>query len=279
LGEIMRAFHLFHFVSCQELLRDHEEALRHLCIDGEGGRVLVDSVRDNITLIAKDLRARLGEAEFEAAIKRLDGPFARDVVPNISVREMHVQLKVLREAIDGDLNDRWFAVVSKAKGSLVFTDHSNDWELVEQRFISAKDDVEEAQFCYALERNTATVFHCMRVAEIGLRSLARRMGVKLPKRGRLEWAEWQTVLREMDKIADAIAITKKAGPAKDAIMEFYRGALGQFYGFKDEYRNHVMHTRGSYDEHRAASVLLQVRDFMTKLAKHIDEKGRIIHEQ
>lgn len=116
----------------------------------------------------------------------------------------------------------------------------------------------------------------MRVAEAGLRALARRMKVKLPKRGRLEWAEWQTVLREMQKIADNIAGTRKAGPAKDELLEFYRGSLGHFYGFKDEYRNHVMHARGQYDEHRAASVLLQVREFMLGLAKRIDGQGRVI---
>jgi hypothetical protein len=50
--------------------------------------------------------------------------------------------------------------------------------------------------------------------------------------------------------------------------------MGQFMGFKDEFRNQVMHVRRSYDEYEAGSALTRVRDFMAKLASKIDEKGK-----
>ena len=79
----------------------------------------------------------------------------------------------------------------------------------------------------------------------------------------------------MDEKTKDIAQKMKAGPAKDGLLEFYRGSLGQFYAFKDEYRNHVMHARSEpYDEFEAASVLTHLKDFMNKLAARINEKGR-----
>ncbi len=149
------------------------------------------------------------------------------------------------------------------------------WLRIWKLFPSAKYDCEEAVYCYALDRNTACVFHSMRAVEIGLRGLARRMNVKLPKGKRLEWAEWQTVLHEMSRATEVIANTK-AGPKRDALLEVYRGALGQFYGFKDEFRNQVMHVRKHYDDKQASRALDRTRDFMYTLSKQTDEKGRIV---
>jgi hypothetical protein len=73
---------------------------------------------------------------------------------------------------------------------------------------------------------------------------------------------------------DLVLRTAKAGPGKDEVLEFYNGAIGQFYGFKDEFRNQVMHVRQTYDEFEAERALTRVRDFMDKLAGKIDQNGR-----
>jgi hypothetical protein len=111
----------------------------------------------------------------------------------------------------------------------------------------------------------------MRTAECGLRALPRERRVRVPKRP-LEWATWQDILNQIKKSVDSIA-GRRAGPAKDAALEFYRGTLGEFEAFKDTYRNNVMHTRRTYDEHQAASVLVHVREFMARLAAKIDERS------
>ena len=90
-------------------------------------------------------------------------------------------------------------------------------------------------YCYVLERNTACVFHSMRVAEVGLRAFARRVKVQMPKGKKIEWAQWQEVLREIRKKIDLMGQSAKPGPVKDDLMDFYNGAYGQFMGFKDEF--------------------------------------------
>ena len=50
---------------------------------------------------------------------------------------------------------------------------------VKDHFPSATFDIKEAGNCYALSRNTACVFHLMRVLEIGLTVLGAVFGVSL----------------------------------------------------------------------------------------------------
>ena len=104
----------------------------------------------------------------------------------------------------------------------------------------------------------------MRVAEIGLRALARERRMTI-RRKPLEWANWQDILREL-RVKIAKIAQRRAGPSRDAALEFYRGALGEFEAFKDAYRNNVMRVRVTYDEHQALSVMNHVREFMTCLS-------------
>src|SRR6266576_6774055 len=71
-----------------------------------------------------------------------------------------------------------------------------------------------------------------------------------------------------------MAGTRHAGREKDELLEFYRGAIGEFQGFKDAYRNFIMHMRerGDYDEDEARSLITRVAHFMTRLGNKIDEQ-------
>lgn len=185
-------------------------------------------------------------------------------------------------SIDTRRNDLLSDLIGEAHGLKTFGEHEKPnqvWPRIFEQFPSAKDECGEAVYCYALERNTACVFHSMRVAELGLRALARRLKVRLPKGKPLEWGEWSQLIKAMQGKTDHVATHKKPGRAKDEVLDFYHGCIGQFLGFKDEFRNQVMHVRKAYDSGQAESALTRVRDFMAKLASRIDEKGRVVREQ
>lgn len=218
-----------------------------------------------------------------ACIKNRTNPNIRGAYGPITWGVLNQELGVLWDALEPEMSLRRFAHVAELKA--IHVDEmlererdkerlKNPWATVWKRFPSAKEDIEEAVYCYALDRDTACVFHLMRVAEYGLRALARRMKVTLPKRKPLEWGEWHEILREMSDVAGAVASSMKPGRQKDQLMSFYRGGIAQFYGFKDEFRNQVSHARTTYNEHQAANVLSRVREFMQKLAGKIDERGR-----
>jgi len=229
-------------------------------------------------------REQCKHIELDAAVDRIDGPmnlfFTAYGTP--TWEGVQTEIDVLWAAMIPELKRRRFAYIAHQKAKIIAkmeNGKENPWKNVWRRFPSAKQEIKEGIYSYALELNTASIFHLMRAAEIGLRALARRMKVKLPKGKRLEWAQWQEMLRGMNTVCDDIFTKMKAGSAKDELLEFYRGTLGQFYGFKDEFRNHVMHSRKSYDEIKAGSVLGHMLDFMNKLADRIDEKGRKVKRE
>jgi hypothetical protein len=73
----------------------------------------------------------------------------------------------------------------------------------------------------------------MRVAEHGLRALARERRIKIKNRP-IEWATWQDIIKELKKAHEAIG-QGRAGPKKDADLAFYSGVIADLDAFKDEF--------------------------------------------
>ena len=87
-------------------------------------------------------------------------------------------------------------------------------------------------------------------------------------------ADWQNILEQTESKARSATTGMPRGPKKDAMQAFYSGATAQVHGFKDTYRNVLMHVRRSYDELDALRAINQVRDFMNGLSAKIGEKTR-----
>jgi len=197
--------------------------------------------------------------------------FRRRLTANIlSLHDFFSEVRALRETFEQNLNFKYFYRYPQAKALLLLR-CDPDWDAVTKAFPDCKDDVKGAVDCYALEQNTASVFHSMRVAEHGLRALAKERKIRLPKDKPMEWGTWQDIIRELDDEIKVIA-GKKAGKAKDAALEFYSGARADLNGFKDEYRNLVMHVRARYDELQALRALRKVQEFMQRLSVKIDHR-------
>ena len=192
--------------------------------------------------------------------------------PRFSYGALAVELKPLLEQMEADLRKEYFYHYPRERAILLLR-ILGDWAAALQAFPSAENEITEGVDCYALNHHTASVFHMMRVAEIGMRALARERQVSFPKHP-LEWADWQNILDETEKKARAATVGMPRGPKKDAMQAFYNGAIGQLHGFKDTYRNVVMHVRRSYNELDALRAINQVRDFMNGLSAKIGEKTR-----
>jgi hypothetical protein len=127
--------------------------------------------------------------------------------------------------------------------------------------------------CFALGHYNASVFYAMRIAEIGLRALARERNVRFPDKP-IEWAEWQHLIEQIFSKGRAAAQALPTGQKRDAARDFYSGAVHHFEGFKDKYRNAIMHGRRNYDELDALRAINQVEEFMNGLSVKIGEKKR-----
>ena len=132
--------------------------------------------------------------------------------------ELDARARGLRDAIVTEFKDYLAYLYPRDKGK-TFNGWRKEWEKALTAFPDVQRDAFCATDCYALGHDVASVFHSMRVAEIGLRALATERRIKLPKGKPVEWATWQEIIRELDKEIAAIG-KKPAGKTKDAALEF-----------------------------------------------------------
>jgi hypothetical protein len=217
--------------------------------------------------------------QIEPLLKALHMPSAAGLVANT--------LKKIKsgEISWSEANGRWDSIRTVAREELgkVFVGfipphRSKYWRIekpfgdpVYDNFPSARADATSAGDCLAVEQYEASVFHAMRVAEKGLRVLARERGIRKLRNAAIEWADWQTIVSALEDAAKQIKDTWTKGEKKDRATEFYRGAIGEIYAFKDEYRNYVMHARHSHDFPKAVVAHNRVCEFMQRLAVYLSE--------
>lgn len=132
-------------------------------------------------------------------------------------------------------------------------------EAVATKFPSASLDIEEVGKCLAFERWTAAVFHAMRVLQIGLNAMAKKLGIEYKD------TNWNTIIDQIE--AEIKKISKaSSGSAWKEKEQFYSEAATQFRYFKNAWRNHIVHGRQSYDEKRTRAIFEHVKQFMTHIS-------------
>jgi len=138
---------------------------------------------------------------------------------------------------------------------------------VAKKFPSASVDIEEAGKCLALDRGTATVFHLMRVMEVGLRALAKTLNDPRldPKRN----PTWSTILQKGDEEVQK-PIAQRA-PEWAAHDHFFSEAQANLRVVQFAWRNPTMHVEINYDPEKASDVMQAVKAFMRHLASVLSE--------
>ncbi|MGO8808971.1 MAG: hypothetical protein ACLQJF_05875 [Candidatus Sulfotelmatobacter sp.] len=194
----------------------------------------------------------------------------------IDYSSLEPELRNARESILANLHERRFAAISPEYGDYVNNEDLCGQE-VKSAFKSAIPDIREAGNCIAIESGTAAVFHLMRAVERGLRALCRDLGIRgVPRKKKyvpIEYAVWETMFQQLHGKVDKKIDALPAGPKKQKLQEFYYPLLQDLRGFKDAFRNHVMHDRKIYSAKAADDLLDYVRRFMSLLATKISERG------
>jgi len=137
--------------------------------------------------------------------------------------------------------------------------------LVAGKFKSAKHDISEAGLCFACERYTATVMHCMRVLEFGLDALGAELAVN---RGHSGWGrDLGNFISKWDQIVKA----SKPGSLLGWKRELIPRILSQLQYFETAWRNHAMHAHKEYGELEATRVIEHVMTFMQLVSSKMKE--------
>lgn len=139
-------------------------------------------------------------------------------------------------------------------------------------FPSARVELTNAGTAFAVELYTASIFHLMRATEVAMRALCNDRGIAAVKGVPVHMMEWHDIIKALEDENSKIAQWPKAlGQIKVQAQEFYNGATAQFRGLKDEWRNHVSHTRIDYSRSRAEDATHHVKRLMQTLATRISE--------
>jgi hypothetical protein len=190
--------------------------------------------------------------------------------PNFSVIDS--QLMGIENSLWYELFERKFTFIPKSK-AVYFEQNCLFGEIVSKNFPSARNEIKAAGNCFAADLFPATIFHLMRTVEYGLRALAKDLKVPITE-DELEYKEWKIIIDQIySKVRDLTESAQGSPKEKAELREFYNGVLSEFSGFKDVWRNNIMHTRKSYNELDANSVLTRVGDFMKRLATKVSESS------
>jgi hypothetical protein len=143
---------------------------------------------------------------------------------------------------------------------------------VYRAFPTARVELTNAGTAFAVELYTASIFHLMRSTEIAMRALCNDRGMTHIKSAPIEMMQWGDIIKGLDAENLQIANwSNSLGQIKVQAQEFYNGATAQFRGIKDEWRNHVSHTRQDYSRSRAEDATHHVKRLMQTLATRISE--------
>jgi hypothetical protein len=259
---------------CVEAFRYHHEADRSGNIDLLHEKLrpvplpLTDEYKAHIDGMLQYATKLFRDMDLTAAENRLVR-ITQSIKIGTSFQAMFNELKVLKESVEDDITYERFYHYPKKVAEIPIR-VAADWAATLAAFPSAemRFEIESGVDCFALGHHTAAIFHFMRVVEYGLRATAKKLRARLPKNKRIEWSEWQVVLTAMEKKVE-IAKQSVRGKKKAAELDFYSGALSHFAGFKDMYRDSVMHVRREYADWEAEMAMRNVRDFMNKLSTRV----------
>lgn len=131
---------------------------------------------------------------------------------------------------------------------------------VNERFPKAIRDIERAGNCLALDEGTATVFHLMRVMEVGLAALAQSLAIPYAP-------NWASYLDRIQKRISERYEVKGIDWKRDE--KVYRDISSDLITIKQAWRNPIMHVDRDFSIEEAVEIFRAVQSFMQRLAAQL----------
>lgn len=178
--------------------------------------------------------------------------------------EVENAMRTISQRIKDELEENLFLWLSHEEAQY-YSAEPLFGEKVRSVFPSTSYDIVESGKCIALNRNTASVCHSMRVLEIGLRALATRLGVQYENK------PWNYVIEVADKKLIKIRGLRRKPRNWKTDEKFYSEAIVHFRFLKDAWRNYSMHVYERYDPESARAIFNHVKSFMQHLATKLKE--------
>jgi hypothetical protein len=135
-------------------------------------------------------------------------------------------------------------------------------EKAASKFSKANEDVAEAGKCLALQLPTASVFLLMRVLELTVQALGKKLKIAIDVRTET----WHQILLHVNKAVQDLPGRTAAQKSKKSD---YAGAAAHLQSVRLAWRNEVMHPKQAYEREEARAIYDATKIFVAYLAEKI----------
>lgn len=203
------------------------------------------------------------------AAKRLSGELLAGDAQPFTIGQLRVHLKDIEARFDDELGFAKLFVVSDQKASLFDGPEQQLGEETCGAYPSLRFDCDEAARCLGLGRPTASVFHSMRMIEIALGALSKRLDI--PDPAKATDRNWGNMLKAIRAAIDTQYPPKGRLPnTQGALLEEVYASLDSI---KNPWRNATMHVESVYTDDEARHIFACTIVLVQKMAKLFDEQG------
>ena len=229
---------------------------------------LIDSTRKVVGAILQ-IGAR---SAWVAADRLLD----KLLVPNASITlpELRAALSDIESRFIDELGFNKMFIVNQDRFWMFGSADSLMGDITSSRFVGLWFDCEESAKCLCLGRPTASVFHAMRMLEVGIAALAKRLNIPDPVLANDR--NWGNMLGAIKKEIDA------KYPPKSRLSGSEGAFLEQVYvsldAVKNPWRNDTMHVTSIYTDDEARHILSCSVKLIQKMSMGFDEYGEIVSD-
>lgn len=231
------------FLKSEEILASDRNFLKNILVNG---KPMMD-----------DIGLRQSSKKALAIIEDCDKDY-------VSRRDLHYSLQALSELIKNELEDGYFLHLDPAEAELFEAKQPSFGNEVAAKFPSIAYEIDEAGKCSALGRSTASVFHLMRVMEIGIGAIRQSLGIPDPIKA--SDRNWGAILK---KIKD----DNKSGAWNPGDKQLLDESYASLDAVRLAWRNSTMHVENKYNPDEAQHIFAVVKGFMKKIASRMDENG------
>jgi hypothetical protein len=234
---------------------------RQYCINHQGETPLSEKDMQRLLVAIKAARAvfdKFNDANITDCIIKIE----MNIDKNTNNVFMYGLLYSLSDAVNTKFKSLFFYLYPKHKSD-VLDKFPIEWEAVRDSFPDTIIDILDGVDCWAMDKNTASVFHMMRVLEYGLQWLSSEVKLEFTTQ------TWHTIIDQIEKRIGELQNSLPKGLARNERLQFLSESAKEFRYFKDGWRNYVSHKRITYDEYQARSVLEHVKAFMTTLSRQV----------
>jgi hypothetical protein len=240
-----------------------------------------NNIKNNIEFVMRETCAKLLLEETSHTCVILEDMFRKYSWTPYTYRKLADTLTRLREDIKRGAGPECFYYYPREMAKLASPPAiESNWKSVLASFPSSRREIETGIDCYAMGDAPGCVFHMLRIAELGLRAMARDLGISTVRGNKpIEYAMWGEVIGAIRTAIDDLrtakgnkkTMTVENRENREAAVAFYSAILGDMQALLALYRDRTMHFRDKYDNGQAFSAMTRVKEMMMVMAGRLTE--------